>query len=194
MAGRLLGSLLLTAVGVPLAAQTPIAITHVTVIDMTGALPRPDQTVVIRGAAHRLGQTRPGARRRQAHRRSGTYLIPGLWDMHVHTTVPGGEALLSIFVANGVTGVRDMDDSLPLARAWQARIGAGTLVGPRMVPPARTWRAAGPDPLSPRHHPRERPCRGRLARRAWGWTSSRSTTGSPGPHISRSPTRSSGAG
>jgi hypothetical protein len=35
----------------------------------------------------------------------GKYLIPGLWDMHVHTL---GPSFLPLYLANGVTGVRDM--------------------------------------------------------------------------------------
>jgi Amidohydrolase family len=146
MAGRLVGSLLLAAVGAPLAAQTPIAITHVTVIDMTGAPPRADQTVVIQGRRIVSVGRDPAPDGATPVDGRGRYLIPGLWDMHVHLTVPGGEALLSLFVANGVTGVRDMDDSLSLARAWQRRIGAGTLVGPRMVL-AGPYLEGGPVPI-----------------------------------------------
>ena len=64
---------------------------------------------------------------------TGKFLIPGLWDMHVHTDVPGGRALLGLYVANGVTGVRDMDGDIGRLRAFQRDIGAGSLPGPRMV-------------------------------------------------------------
>lgn len=67
----------------------------------------------------------------------GRFLIPGLWDMHVHLSVPGGEPLLGLYPAMGVTGVRDMNDSFPQLAAWRRRVGAGTLPGPRIV-------AAGP--------------------------------------------------
>jgi len=115
-----------------LSGQTT-AITNVAVIDMTGAPARDGQTVVIQG--NRIVSVGKGAAPRGARviDGRGKFLIPGLWDMHVHLTVPGGETLLSLYVANGVTGVRDMNDSLPQVRAWQARIAAGTLVGPRIV-------------------------------------------------------------
>ena len=52
---------------------------------------------------------------------NGKYLIPGLWDMHVHLEgaelIPDNEALLPVFLAYGITTVRGV---LP-ARAWQAR-------------------------------------------------------------------------
>src|SRR5690242_828715 len=69
---------------------------------------------------------------------SGKYLIPGLWDMHVHTVfgdwLPKDEnVILPLFVANGVTGVRDMGGDLDVLKVWRAQIDAGKLLGPRMV-------------------------------------------------------------
>jgi imidazolonepropionase-like amidohydrolase len=66
----------------------------------------------------------------------GTYAIPGLWDMHMH--FGGGEALveenenlLPLYVANGITGVRDCAGDLsPSVFAWRAATAAGTLIGP----------------------------------------------------------------
>jgi imidazolonepropionase-like amidohydrolase len=45
----------------------------------------------------------------------GKYLIPGLWDMHVHLSFPPGAAqiFLPVMVANGVLGARDMHSFLP---------------------------------------------------------------------------------
>ncbi|HYN25870.1 MAG TPA: hypothetical protein VES69_12585, partial [Pyrinomonadaceae bacterium] len=65
----------------------PLVFTHVTVIDATGAQPMTDMTVVITGdritKVGRSGQMiiPRGARVVNA---TGKYLIPGLWDMHVH--------------------------------------------------------------------------------------------------------------
>ena len=69
---------------------------------------------------------------------TGKFLIPGLWDMHVHsafgTWLPGGkEVILPLFVANGITGVRDMGSELPVVRAWKHDIADGSMLGPRMV-------------------------------------------------------------
>jgi imidazolonepropionase-like amidohydrolase len=69
---------------------------------------------------------------------SGKYMIPGLWDMHVHSTFGdwfprGCEVILPLFVANGVTGVRDMGGDLPMLFAWRKEIAASEIVGPRMV-------------------------------------------------------------
>ena len=70
----------------------------------------------------------------------GKYLIPALWDMHVHTAFgewlpswTGERISFPLFVANGVTGVRDMGSDLPVVKRWREEIAGGNLLGPRMV-------------------------------------------------------------
>ncbi|MGH7555983.1 MAG: amidohydrolase family protein [Longimicrobiales bacterium] len=65
---------------------------------------------------------------------TGKYLVPGLWDAHVHFMNATAVAL-PVFLANGVTSVREMGGFLDSTRAWQARMQNGTLVGPRLVTP-----------------------------------------------------------
>src|SRR5215831_1817963 len=79
------------------------ALTHVVVIDGTGAGPKQDQTVVITG--DRIAAVGPsadvkapdGARLVDA---TGKYLIPGFWDLHVHLHFATSE-VLPVFVATG---------------------------------------------------------------------------------------------
>jgi len=137
--------LLLTLLAPFGAAQTArdaktLAITHVTVIDVTGAASKPDMTVTVRGG--RIAGIKRSSRKipnaAQVVDGRGKFLIPGLWDMHVHTNfgdwLPGGkEIILPLFVANGITGVRDMGGDLHLLKEWRDQIDAGTIVGPRMV-------------------------------------------------------------
>jgi imidazolonepropionase-like amidohydrolase len=136
-AGRLLVVLAAQSIFAELAAsQGTLAITHVTVIDGRDSLPRVDQTVVIRGARIvAVGSTRTTTTPASAVivDGRGKFLVPGLWDMHVHTVVPRGEDMLGLYVANGVTGVRDMAGDLVQLTAWRKRIAAGELRGPRMV-------------------------------------------------------------
>lgn len=135
--------LLLLVAGAVVARESPghaLAFTHVTVIDATGSPPQPDMTVVI-DEKHivelgRSGEVHlpPQATVFDAH---GKYLIPGLWDMHVHTVfgdwLPRNERVtLPLFVANGITGVRDMGSDLEVVKLWRAQIDAGKLLGPRM--------------------------------------------------------------
>jgi amidohydrolase family protein len=111
-----------------------IAITHVTVIQGSTPGPIGDQTVLIR--ANRIfsvGKSSaiklpPGARVIDGH---GKFLIPGLWDAHVHITL-AGESALQLFIANGATGVRDMVGDPQTLRIWQRRIADGSLIGPRI--------------------------------------------------------------
>jgi imidazolonepropionase-like amidohydrolase len=82
------------------AALQLVAITHVTVIDVGRRLlpARPDFTVLVDGdhiaAVGAAAKTAipPGARAIDGR---GKWLIPGLWDMHVHTVVPSGRAMLA---------------------------------------------------------------------------------------------------
>jgi len=113
-----------------------IAIAHATVIDPAAGSSRPDMTVLVRGT--RIEAAGPSRSVRipagtPVIDATGKFLIPGLWDMHVHTDVPGGRALLGLYVANGVTGVRDMDGDVGHLRGFQRDISAGSLSGPRMV-------------------------------------------------------------
>ena len=110
----------------PALAANPLAITHVTIIDCTGAPPRPNMTVVVdRGrivdvAAHpRI----PTAAQRIDGR--GKWLIPGLWDMHVHWY---DKKTLSLFIANGVTGIRLMF-GVAEHIAWRSGVEDGSILG-----------------------------------------------------------------
>jgi imidazolonepropionase-like amidohydrolase len=118
------------------AAQRPIAFTHVGVIDGRDSAVRVNQTVVVTGnRIVAVGASPPirvpsGARVIDGR---GKFLIPGLWDMHVHTTIVGGRSTLELYVANGVTGVRDMAGDWDTLRVWRRAIVDGTLIGPRIV-------------------------------------------------------------
>jgi imidazolonepropionase-like amidohydrolase len=129
------------AIAVPTSEERSLAFTHVTVIDTTGGAPSANMTVLVKDRRivqlGKSGQVRlpQGARIVQAH---GKYLIPGLWDMHVHTAFgdwlpPNESVTLPLFVANGVTGVRDMGSDLEVVKRWRAQIEAGRLLGPRMI-------------------------------------------------------------
>jgi imidazolonepropionase-like amidohydrolase len=117
-------------------AQTAIAITDVSVIDGRDSTVRTSQTVIVRGS--RIASVGPAASARipagaRVVNGRGKFLVPGFWDMHVHTAIAGGRPLLSLYVANGVTGVRDMAGDWDTLTTWRSEIAQGRLVGPRMV-------------------------------------------------------------
>lgn len=66
------------------------------------------------------------------------YILPGFWDNHVHFR--GGDSLidanknfLSLFIANGITTVRDAGGDLTTpVMEWKKQISEGTLIGPNI--------------------------------------------------------------
>jgi imidazolonepropionase-like amidohydrolase len=116
-------------------AQTPetVAITAVTVIDTIGGRATPNRTVTIRNGtivSVTAGDAPTAGARRVDGR--GKFLIPGLWDMHTHHQMTG-EASLALYVANGVTGTRDMGGDLDFILALRQRSTSGQVLGPRIV-------------------------------------------------------------
>jgi imidazolonepropionase-like amidohydrolase len=118
-----------------------LAVTNVTLIDGTGAPPSPSTTVIVNGrritSIGRAGivHVPPDAIVVDG---AGKFLIPALWDMHVHVgSYQDGIKLLPRLVGYGITGVRDMasppDDILRLRR----ETADSTILGPQIV-------AAGP--------------------------------------------------
>jgi imidazolonepropionase-like amidohydrolase len=100
-----------------------LVISHVTVIDATGRAPQRNMTVTVDGpriTGVGPAETTPIPKSAQIVDGGGKFLIPGLWDMHVHGAAdrraPWSHLL---FVANGVVGVRDMAGP-PDARAWRS--------------------------------------------------------------------------
>lgn len=116
--------------------QPPIVLSHVSVVDVRAGQLLPEQTVVVeRGRITEVGPpdtVKPpaGAKIVTAN---GKYLIPGLWDMHVHAAWPYlDEIFARLFVANGVTGVREMFGSMETISAWKAHFESGES-WPRMI-------------------------------------------------------------
>lgn len=104
------------------AAQTPsIVFTDVTVVDVTGAPSKSGMTVIVTGkqisAVGQTGRIRL-PKNAQVVNAKGKFLIPGLWDMHVHID-DADETLFPMFLANGVTGVRDLGSHLRQIEIWR---------------------------------------------------------------------------
>lgn len=128
----------------PVAAQRADAIMrHVTVIDVEQGRARADQAVAWRNdTIVAVGADAKIAKRWRAVAvidGKGRYLIPGLWDMHVHfgggpDLVEENKALLPLYIAHGITTIRDCSGDLPdQVLAWRDAIARGTLFGPRLL-------------------------------------------------------------
>lgn len=126
----------LTVLATVASAQGQV-IDRVTVIDVAAGAARAEQRVVIEG--RRITAAGPAA---QVPIPAGTvvldgrgkFLIPGLWDMHVH--LPGADSethALTLFLANGVTGVRDMSTGIDALLRWRSATAEGTTPGPRVL-------------------------------------------------------------
>ena len=133
----------LCAIGRAQSAAPSLLIIHeVTVIDATGSPAQPHRTVIVRdGKIEEIGSSDRSRGRKLAGVQvdgTGKFLVPGLWDMHVHMAFGdwfprGKQVTLPLFIANGITGVRDMGGELDVLQQWRKQINAGTLIGPRMV-------------------------------------------------------------
>jgi imidazolonepropionase-like amidohydrolase len=125
----------------PRAGGQQLVFTHVTVISATGAPAQPDMTVVLAGtriAAIGTSKSVSIPKRARVVDAKGKFLIPGLWDMHAHIGGEDGDddnkekAYLSLWLANGVTGIRIMD-GLPGHHRWRMEMEEGSFLAPRMV-------------------------------------------------------------
>ena len=151
-------ALLLILFALPIAWSQPklpqniLAISDVTVIDATGAPAKPNMTVIITGdRITEIAKTEKVAipKHAQVIDGKGKFLIPGLWDMHVHTVRKGlPENYFPMFIANGVTGVRDMAADLGFLKQIRKDINEGRRVGPRIVAGPMV---DGPVPFWPGH-------------------------------------------
>src|SRR5215469_11702384 len=123
-------------------SRPTLIIRDVTVIDTTGGPAKPHRTVIVReGRIEAVGSSFAEAGGKLPGTQvngTGKYLIPGLWDMHVHMVFGdwfprAQEVTLPLFIANGITAVRDMGGELDVLQQWRKEISGGTLIGPRIV-------------------------------------------------------------
>jgi len=117
-----------------------VVINNVSVVDVRSGALLADQTVILDG--NRIASVGPSKsakypRNAPSVNGRGYFLIPGLWDMHVHLVFgdwfPGAKDItLPLLIANGVTGVRDMGSELEIVQSWRNEIETGWLLGPRI--------------------------------------------------------------
>ncbi len=126
-------------------AERPIvAIESVAVVDVVqGRIVGPRTVLIVDGRIAAIGEPGAVALPPAAIRVDGRnrYLIPGLVDMHVHlfnnsTHRPPNEWAFPLFVANGVTAVREMcavPADMPTITRWRAAVERGELIAPRVL-------------------------------------------------------------
>ncbi len=121
-----------------------LAMTGVTVIDVRDGARIPRQTVIIEGnriAAMATTGKVPVPRTARIIDGAGKYLMPGLWEMHAHLGDEKGmeDASFPFFIANGITGIREMAQRFPFGmdsfRLRQREVASGLRIGPRTIGP-----------------------------------------------------------
>ena len=115
--------------------MTRLAIRGGALVDGTGGAPLADATVLVEGdRIVAVGRSAAIAVSEDATvvEANGRTIMPGLIDMHVHTSLCGEESF-PLFLALGVTTIRDCaaepSEILPL----RERVARGEVVGPRIV-------------------------------------------------------------
>ena len=112
-----------------------VAVTSVNLIDVETGQIIPNTTVVIQGdqivsVGNPANISPPESA--EIVDGSGGFLIPGLWDVHVHLSYQRESALLAL-VANGVTYVRDTGSHLSEIEVWRGQIASGEIDGPEIL-------------------------------------------------------------
>lgn len=121
-----------------------IAIENVAVVDVVrGEIVTPRTVVIVDGRITASGQSDAVTIPPEAVRvdGQGRYLMPGLVDMHVHlfndaSRRPPNVWAFPLFVANGVTGIRDMrTERGPMAtvEGWRTKAARGEIIAPRVL-------------------------------------------------------------
>jgi imidazolonepropionase-like amidohydrolase len=118
--------------------SAPVKILHdVTVIDVRTGTEHAHLDIRIEGK--KIAAIGPSSKKSAAGANvvhTGGYVIPGLWDMHVHLAgvLADGrwsrDTLLPQLLRYGITGARDMGSDVAVLKAWRAARDAGTLASP----------------------------------------------------------------
>ena len=122
--------------------RVDLAIRHATIVDVAGGRTVPNQAVAVRdddivavGPDSTVAARFAGA---EAVEAAGKYVMPGLWDMHMHfgggpELVEENRNLLPVYVAYGITSVRDAAaDISESVLQWRSEVANGTLLGPNI--------------------------------------------------------------
>jgi len=133
--------LLLTGSAQTAGKKYTLVITNANIVDVPGGKIIPGRLLAISGDTIKAVDDTKAAAKYPADRyfdAMGKYVMPGLWDMHIHlrggdSTIGANKALLPLFLAYGVTTVRECGgDITPSVMTWRRQVAAGELAGPRI--------------------------------------------------------------
>lgn len=123
--------------------RADVLIRNATIVDVENERLIPDQAVAVKdGTIVAVGDEAEVMEAWIASRTvdgGDRFLIPGLWDMHVHfgggpALIEENKALLPLYVVHGITTIRDASGDLPNeVLAWRREISNGALFGPTLL-------------------------------------------------------------
>ena len=135
---------ILVLVGCNSKQNADIIISNINVIDVVQGKLINSQDVIISGdqIIDILSHDEQEYQAKELINGEGKYLIPGLWDMHVHTG--NADIFFPLYIANGITGVRDMGGGMETSTGnlsvkfqklslWRNEVIQGKRLGPEMV-------------------------------------------------------------
>jgi imidazolonepropionase-like amidohydrolase len=152
--------------GAEVEGVSPLLLTHANIVDVNTGKIESDQSVLIREG--KIVSVMPSVDLKGKPNDivvdiQGRFLIPGLWDMHVHddTASHTEQIYFPLFIANGVTGIRDMFSQcadpcptpvlFPNLRAISRQVEGQILLGPHIIissplldGPKPAWPGAAP--------------------------------------------------
>src|SRR5580658_2179224 len=111
------------------AANSDLLIRNATIINVSTGTAAPQRSILIHNAQiAAIGRNIRAATARIVDA-SGKFIVPGLWDMHVHVTT---RDQLPVYALHGVTGVRDMGSDYDRVNLWRGEMQKGSLLGPHI--------------------------------------------------------------
>ncbi len=128
------------------AKDSSLIINHINIINVVNGKVLTDQSILIEAnkiaAIGDFNSFQKKAKSIPTIDASDKYMIPGLWDMHVHiegeNLVEDNKALMDVYIAYGITTVRDAASDLgEQVLAWRDEINEGKLFGPRIFTAGR---------------------------------------------------------
>src|SRR4051794_12956993 len=123
---------LMLSMAAPIEAQTTV-IDNVTIVDVPNGRLQQRKTIVIEGnRIARIESSNDATRAAATLDGTGMFVIPGLWDMHVHAYFTNdtaqfhstSEVMMPLFIVNGITGVRDLGSNLEATLAARDSVAA----------------------------------------------------------------------
>jgi cytosine/adenosine deaminase-related metal-dependent hydrolase len=132
--------------------SSSLVFTNATVVDITTGHLLQGQTIVIIG--DRITGLSPKVgipAHAEVVNTAGKFVVPGFWDMHAHAlwSTDQVQRMFDLFLANGITAIRDMGSPLPVDETlqWRRRVATGAILGPRIFAAGKI--VDGPRPVWP---------------------------------------------